>query len=158
MLTSKQRAFLRGMANGMDAIFQVGKNGVTPELRDTVYNALEARELVKISVLDNNMLGAREAAEMLASRTGAEVVQVIGNKFVLYRAAKKPVIELPQASHPCRPHRNRHHRNMRRNSIAICLPTVRTRRPALLPYGGSACAWQQTAICNTADTQRSPAH
>ena len=94
MLTSKQRAFLRGMANGMDAIFQVGKNGVTPELRDTVYNALEARELVKISVLDNNMLGAREAAEMLASRTGAEVV---GNKFVLYRAAKKPVIELPQA-------------------------------------------------------------
>ena len=57
----------------------------------------EARELVKISVLDNNMLGAREAAEMLASRTGAEVVQVIGNKFVLYRAAKKPVIELPQA-------------------------------------------------------------
>jgi len=96
MLTSKQRAFLRGMANGMDAIFQVGKNGVTPELRDTVYHALEARELVKISVLDNNMLGAREAAEMLASRTGAEV-QVIGNKFVLYRAAKKPVIELPQA-------------------------------------------------------------
>ena len=96
MLTSKQRAFLRGMANGMDAIFQVGKNGVTPELRDTVYHALEARELVKISVLDNNMLGAREAA-MLASRTGAEVVQVIGNKFVLYRAAKKPVIELPQA-------------------------------------------------------------
>ena len=75
MLTSKQRAFLRGMANGIDAIFQVGKNGVTPELRDTVFNALEARELVKISVLDNNMLGAREAAEMLASRTGAEVVQ-----------------------------------------------------------------------------------
>ena len=48
MLTSKQRAFLRGMANGMDAIFQVGKNGVTPELRDTVYNALEARELIII--------------------------------------------------------------------------------------------------------------
>ncbi len=97
MLTSKQRAFLRAMANGTDAIFQVGKNGVTPELRNTVHNALEARELVKISVLDNNMLGAREAAEMLASRTGAEVVQVIGNKFVLYRRAKKPVIELPPA-------------------------------------------------------------
>ena len=97
MLTSKQRAFLRGMANGIDAIFQVAKNGVTPELRDTVFNALEARELVKISVLDNNMLGAREAAEMLASRTGAEVVQVIGNKFVLYKQAKKPIIELPAA-------------------------------------------------------------
>ncbi len=96
MLTSKQRAFLRGMANGVDAIFQVGKNGVTPELRDTVDRALEARELVKISVLDNNMLGVREAAEMLAGRTGAEVVQVIGNKFVLYRPAKKPIIVLPQ--------------------------------------------------------------
>ncbi|MFV0314566.1 MAG: ribosome assembly RNA-binding protein YhbY [Anaerotignum sp.] len=98
MLTSKQRSFLRSMANGMDAIFQVGKNGVTPELRDTVYNALEARELIKISVLDNNMLSAAEAAEMLASRTGAEVVQVIGNKFVLFRKSKtKPVIELPKA-------------------------------------------------------------
>lgn len=97
MLTSKQRAFLRSMANGMDAIFQVGKNGVTPELRDTVFNALEARELIKISVLDNNMLGAAEAAELLASRTGAEVVQVIGNKFVLFRQSKtKPVIELPK--------------------------------------------------------------
>lgn len=98
MLTSKQRAYLRSMANGIDAIFQVGKNGVTPELRDTVYNALEARELIKVSVLDNNMLGAAEAAEMLASRTGAEVVQVIGNKFVLFRQSKtKPVIELPKA-------------------------------------------------------------
>lgn len=98
MLTSKQRAYLRSMANGIDAIFQVGKNGVTPELRDTVYNALEARELIKVSVLDNNMLGAAEAAEMLASRTGAEVVQVIGNKFVLFRQSEtKPVIELPKA-------------------------------------------------------------
>ena len=96
MLTSKQRAYLRSLANGIDAIFQVGKNGVTPELRDTVHNALEARELVKISVLDNNMLGPAEAAEMLASRTGADIVQVIGNKFVLYGASKtKPVIELP---------------------------------------------------------------
>ena len=73
MLTSKQRAFLRSQANGIPAIFQVGKNGVTPELRDTVYHALEARELVKVSVLDNNMLGAAEAAEMLASRTDAEI-------------------------------------------------------------------------------------
>ena len=97
MLTSKQRAFLRSMANGINPIFQVGKNGVTPELRDTVNNALEARELVKINVLDNNLIDAASAAEMLASRTGAEVVQVSGNKFVLYRKAKKPVIELPKA-------------------------------------------------------------
>ena len=97
MLTGKQRAYLRSLANGIDAIFQVGKNGVTPELRETVHHALEARELVKISVLDNNMLAAAEAAEMLASRTGADIVQVIGNKFVLYRPSKKPVIVLPQA-------------------------------------------------------------
>ncbi len=97
MLTSKQRAYLRSMANGIDTIFQVGKNGVTPELRETVYAALEARELVKISVLDNNMLSAAAAAELLASRTGAEIVQIIGNKFVLYRQSKtKPVIELPK--------------------------------------------------------------
>lgn len=98
MLTSKQRAYLRSMANGIDAIFQVGKNGVTPELRDTVHNALEARELIKMSVLDNNMLSAAEAAELLASRTGADVVQIIGNKFVLFRQSKtKPVIELPKS-------------------------------------------------------------
>jgi len=97
MLTSKQRAYLRGLANGLDAIFQVGKSGVTPELRDTVFNALEARELVKINVLSNNLLGPREAAELLASRTGAEVVQVIGNKFTLYhRSETKPTIELPK--------------------------------------------------------------
>lgn len=97
MLTSKQRAYLRSLANPMDAIFQVGKNGVTPELRDTVHNALEARELVKINVLDNNLLSPAQAAEMLASRTGAEVVQVIGNKIVLFRQSKtKPVIELPK--------------------------------------------------------------
>lgn len=98
MLTSKQRAYLRSMSNGLNAIFQVGKNGVTPELRDTVHTALEARELVKVSVLDNNMLGPREVAEMLASRTGSEVVQVIGNKFVLFRQSKtKPSIELPKS-------------------------------------------------------------
>ncbi|MDD3394110.1 MAG: ribosome assembly RNA-binding protein YhbY [Clostridia bacterium] len=97
MLTSKQRSYLRSMANGIDAIFQVGKNGVTPELRDTVHSALEARELIKVSVLDNNMLSAAEAAEMLASRTGADIVQIIGNKFVLFRQSKtKPVIELPK--------------------------------------------------------------
>lgn len=98
MLTSKQRAYLRSLANGMDAIFQVGKNGVTPELRDTVDRALEAREMVKVNVLDNNLLDPAQAAEMLGSRTGAEVVQVIGNKFVLYRRAKKPTIELPKAN------------------------------------------------------------
>lgn len=97
MLTSKQRAYLRGMANGIDTIFHVGKSGVTPELTETFSQALETRELVKANVLDNNLLGAREVAQTIADRTHAEVVQVIGNKFVLYRKAKKPVIELPKA-------------------------------------------------------------
>lgn len=96
MLTSKQRAYLRSLANRIDAIFQVGKNGVTPELIDTVSNGLEAREIVKISVLDNTMLDVKEAAEKISSRTRSDVVQVIGNKFVLFRQSKtKPVIELP---------------------------------------------------------------
>lgn len=97
MLTSKQRAFLRGMANGLDTIFHVGKSGVTPELTESFNTALEAREIVKANVLDNNMMGAREAAQMIADRTHAEVVQVIGNKFVLYRRSKKNIIELPKS-------------------------------------------------------------
>lgn len=97
MLTSKQRAYLRAMANGLDSIFQIGKSGVTPELRDAVDKALEARELIKLNVLDNNMIEAKQAASILADRTGAEVVQVIGNRFILFRQSKKkPVIELPK--------------------------------------------------------------
>lgn len=96
MLTSKQRSYLRSMANGIDTIFHVGKSGVTPELTESFNLALEAREIVKANVLDNNLLGAREVAETIAVRTHAEVVQVIGNKFVLYRKSKKAVIELPR--------------------------------------------------------------
>ena len=97
MLTSKQRAYLRSMANGLETIFHIGKSGVTPELTDAVDNALEARELVKINILDNCLMGTREAAQIIAERTHADVVQVIGNNFVLYRQAKKPAIELPKA-------------------------------------------------------------
>ncbi len=98
MLTSKQRAHLRGLANGLDTIFHVGKGGITPELTASIDDALEARELVKANVLDNNLLEVREVAQTIADRTHAEVVQVIGNKFVLYRQnSKKAVIELPKA-------------------------------------------------------------
>lgn len=62
MLTSKQRAYLKSIANNLDSIFQIGKNGVTPELRDAVDKALEARELIKLNVLDNNMIEAKQAA------------------------------------------------------------------------------------------------
>ena len=85
MLTSKQRAQLRGMANRMETIFQVGKGGIGPALIKQVDDALTARELIKGKVLENSMLSAREGAEELAKATRSQVVQVIGTKFVLYR-------------------------------------------------------------------------
>lgn len=96
MLTSKQRAFLRSMANTITPIFHIGKGGVTPELTESVSQALEVRELIKANVLDNNLLDARSVAQTIADRTHADVVQVIGNRFVLYKKAKNPVIELPK--------------------------------------------------------------
>ena len=84
-LTSKQRAQLRGLANDLDTIVQVGKDGIGDNLVKQVNDALEARELIKGRVLENSLLTAREAAEELAVATRSEVVQVIGSKFVLYR-------------------------------------------------------------------------
>lgn len=84
-LTSKQRARLRGLANGIDTIVHVGKDGLGDALIRQTEEALEARELVKGRVLENAPLTPREAAEALAGRTRSEVVQVIGTKFVLYR-------------------------------------------------------------------------
>jgi len=85
-LTSKQRAQLRGLANTIDTIVQVGKDGITENVIAQVNEALEARELIKGRVLDNNIeYDARLAAEELAKATRSQVVQVIGSKFVLYR-------------------------------------------------------------------------
>ena len=85
-LTSKQRAQLRGLANSIDTILQVGKDGLGENLIKQADDALEARELIKGRVLDNNIeYDARTAAEELAVATRSEVVQVIGSKFVLYR-------------------------------------------------------------------------
>ena len=88
-LTSKQRAQLRGLANGIDTILQVGKDGLKENLVKQADGALEARELIKGRVLENAMLTPRETAEALASATRSEVVQVIGTKFVLYRQSHK---------------------------------------------------------------------
>ena len=84
-LTSKQRAQLRGLAAGEDTIIQIGKGGVTPAVTASVSAALAARALVKGKVLENAMLTAREACEILSQRCRAEQVQVIGTKFVLYK-------------------------------------------------------------------------
>lgn len=91
MLTSKQRAALRSAANGIDTIMQIGKGGISDALIKQVDDALTARELIKIKVLENCEYSSREMAEMLSGRVDSEPVQVIGNKFVLFRRnPKKP--------------------------------------------------------------------
>ncbi len=99
MLTSKQRAYLRSIAADHDTIFQIGKGGVTETICKEVDDALRKRELIKLRVLDNSGWTAREAADAIAEQTGADVVQVIGSKFVLFkRNPKEPVIEnIPKA-------------------------------------------------------------
>ena len=88
-LTSKQRAQLRGLANDIDTIVQVGKDGIGDNLVKQVSDALEARELIKCRVLESALLTAREACDELAQRTRSEGVQAIGSKFVLYRQSHK---------------------------------------------------------------------
>ena len=97
-MTSKQRAYLKGLAMKIDPILQLGKSGVTPEITASVEEALAARELIKINVLQNCLFDIREMADMLAERTNSIVVQVIGRKSVLYRQGKgdKKKIELPR--------------------------------------------------------------
>ena len=97
-MTSKQRAYLKGLAMTMDPIFQFGKNSLTPENTAAVDEALAARELIKISVLQNCLEDPRQMAEVLAERTRSQIVQVIGKKIVLYREGKneKKKIELPR--------------------------------------------------------------
>jgi len=88
MLTSKQRAYLRGLANGIPAIFQICKNGINDNMIQQIKDALEARELIKVHVLESSMLDVREACNEIAALTGSEPVQVIGSKFVLYKESK----------------------------------------------------------------------
>lgn len=95
MLNSKQRAALRAIAGTMDTIFQVGKGGINEALISQVSDALRKRELIKLRVLDNSAYTSREAAEEIAEKTGADVVQVIGNRFVIFkRNPKEPVIDI----------------------------------------------------------------
>lgn len=97
MLTSKQRAYLKSLANNMDSIFQVGKSSVTPDMTNSIDAALEKRELIKITVLNNCMEDTETVANIISERTHSEIVQVIGKKIILYRQAKeKPGIELPK--------------------------------------------------------------
>lgn len=95
-MTSKQRAYLRGLANNIDAIFQVGKGGISDVLLEQLNNAIEARELIKITVLETAPCSSKELAEEIANGTNSVVVQTVGNKITLFRQKKKnSKIELP---------------------------------------------------------------
>lgn len=98
-MTSKQRSYLKGLAMTMDPIFQLGKSSLTPENTQAIAEALEARELIKINVLQNCADNPNELAQIVAERTHSQVVQVIGKKIVLYKESKnKKKIELPPAN------------------------------------------------------------
>jgi RNA-binding protein len=97
MLNSKQRAYLRGMANSIDTIVHVGKGGMSDQIIKQTDDALVARELIKGKCLETSPLSSREAADLIAEKTNSDVVQVIGSKFVLYRPnPDEPVIKLPK--------------------------------------------------------------
>ena len=91
-MTTKQRAYLKGLAMNLDPIFQIGKNSMTPEVTKAIQEALDARELIKVSVLKNCADDPRALAEVIAERTHSQVVQVIGKKIVLYKEGKDYVM------------------------------------------------------------------
>lgn len=89
MLTSKQRATLRGIANGYETILQIGKTGITDQTIKQIDDALEARELIKIRTLETCPTTSRQSADEISEKLGADVVQVIGSRIVLYRESKE---------------------------------------------------------------------
>lgn len=99
MITSKQRAYLRGMANSLDPVFQIGKGGITEQLISQLALVLEARELIKVHILETALLDTKPTCNQVAEMLKAEPVQAIGSKFVLYKQAKNinnRKIELPK--------------------------------------------------------------
>lgn len=96
-MTSKQRAYLKGLAMNIDPVFQIGKSGLTPEVTEAVREAFNKRELIKLTVLKNCLEDSGEMATVLAERTGSMVVQVIGKRIILYKESKDhKKIELPK--------------------------------------------------------------
>ena len=98
MLNGKQRSYLKGLANSEKAITQVGKAGITESFIEQLDLALEARELVKVTILENSLLDAKETANEVAEMLNAEFVQAIGSKFTIFRqSSKNPKIQLPKS-------------------------------------------------------------
>jgi RNA-binding protein len=97
MITTKQRSYLRSLANSMDPIFQIGKSGIEENFLKQIDQALEARELIKIKTLNNSGITAREASDIICEELSCQGVQAIGSKLVIYRkSSKNPKIELPR--------------------------------------------------------------
>lgn len=96
MLSGKQRSYLKAMANGIETVMQIGKDGVTENVLKQIDDVLEARELVKIKILNNSSLEAKETANEVSEALRAEYVQSIGNKFILYRESEEKRIDLPK--------------------------------------------------------------
>ena len=95
-MTSKQRAYLKSLASGLDPIFQIGKSSLTPEVTQAIAESFHTMELIKIAVLKNCVDDPNEIADMVAERTRSQFVQVIGKKIILYKPdKKKPKIVLP---------------------------------------------------------------
>lgn len=93
-MTSKERAYLKSLANKVPALYQIGKDGVGENMVEAINNALEARELIKVHVLENALEDPKVLAAELAERTNAQVVQVIGRKAIIYRRSKKNICEM----------------------------------------------------------------
>lgn len=97
MINSKQRAYLRSLANTVNAQYQIGKGDITESQVNMLLEAMEAKEIIKINVLENSLRTARDVCDELVELTGAEPVQVIGRKIVLYKESKKnKTIKLPK--------------------------------------------------------------
>ena len=93
-MTSKERAYLKSLANRVPALYQIGKDGISENMVKAIDAALEARELIKVHVLENALVDAKILAAELAEKTGAQVVQVIGKKAIIYRRSKKNLCEM----------------------------------------------------------------
>lgn len=94
MLNSRQRASLRSLANSIDTVFQIGKDGIGEKLIKSVSDCIEARELIKLRVLENSGYTAIEAAREIAEKIDAEVVAAIGSRFILYKPSKEKKISI----------------------------------------------------------------
>ena len=96
ILKGKQRSYLKSLANNIEPILQIGKNGLTEDVIKSIDEALEARELIKINLLNNSLLETKEAAHEICSKLNAEYIQSIGNKIVIYKESEDKIIEIPK--------------------------------------------------------------